>query len=140
MSLTADSIKLIETNIKTIVKEKLAEEEERRKQQQLAMLEAKKKKQEKNGKGKNNKNNNKKGGKGGKKEEEKKEEEIIESELAKIGLIGLEEFVGRKKQSIQSRDINVEGITIAFGPDFLLDNGKLALNWGSRYGLVGRNG
>ena len=50
-------------------------------------------------------------------------------------------YVGRKKEGVDnSRDIVIDGINIAFGNVFLLDNAKLTLNWGTRYGLIGKNG
>lgn len=143
LSLGSETCDKIKANIDVIIDEKRKEEDERRKAQQLAKLEAKAKKNQQNGQAKGGKKNKKnKKGKNNKNvvvEEEVKNTPINEEAKA-MGVEGLEEFVGRKKESTNSRDINAEGVTIAFGPEFLLDNSHLILNWGNRYGLVGRNG
>lgn len=38
------------------------------------------------------------------------------------------------------RDIHVDGVTLAYGKLTLLENATLTINWGRKYGLVGRNG
>lgn len=141
MSLGDDAVESVRKNIEAIMDEKRKEEDERRAEQQKIMMEKKKKNAAKGNQ------NNKKGGKGknkkgkGKNDKKDEKEEVKGNpEHIELGIIGLEEFVGRKKESANSRDINVEGVTIAFGSDFLLDSSHLILNWGVRYGLVGRNG
>jgi ATP-binding cassette subfamily F protein 2 len=141
ISMSSANCDIIKANIDVIIDAKRAEDDKKRKEQQLAMLEAKKKKQEANA-AQNGGKKNKRGKKNNKKNKPKEEEEkkVLNEEALIHGLKGLENFVGRKKIDIVSRDINVEGVTIAFGPEFLLDNAHLILNWGVRYGLVGRNG
>lgn len=129
----------IKANIQAEVDKQLAKEEEEKKKAE----ESKEKDDaQKPGKKKNRKGPGGKKGKGGKKADkaddtkEKKNEEEKDKVIAELST-----FVGRKKEGGDfSRDIVLEGISIAFGNIFLLDNAKLNLNWGIRYGLIGRNG
>mmetsp|Transcript_32732 Transcript_32732/g.37392 ORF Transcript_32732/g.37392 Transcript_32732/m.37392 type:complete len:194 (-) Transcript_32732:1116-1697(-) len=93
-------------------------------------------------KGKKKKNRKGPGGKKNKAKNTKVKEEAKKVKTNDDELLEtMDVFVGRKKEGIDnSRDIMVEGINIAFGNVFLLDNAKLTLNWGVRYGLIGRNG
>lgn len=139
MDLDDGSVTVIKDNIQKEVDRVLAIEEEKRK----AELEEKKDEEEKPGK---KKRKNRKGP-GGKKSKAAKgpvtdtsnKSEARTEEDAFMAALG--SFKGRKKEgSDYSRDIVIEGINIAFGNIFLLDAAKLTLNWGVRYGLIGKNG
>lgn len=140
MELDDSNTSTIKSNIQAEVDRLLAKEEEEKKK-----AEEEKENDDSQKPGKKKKNRKGPGGKKGKgggkaakadtvkdnKDDEEKDEVIA----------GLSVFVGRKKEGGDfSRDVVLDGINIAFGNIFLLDNAKLNLNWGVRYGLVGRNG
>lgn len=118
LSISEPSLSCLKSNMQLIIDEKRKEEDERREKQKQARLEAKKNKKDKNN-GKNNKKNNKKGKNKNKNVKEEIKQPEVDEEIKNMGLIGLEEFVGRKKDSSNSRDIKVEGVSIAFGSTFL---------------------
>lgn len=139
MDLDSTHVETVKANIKTEVDRLLAEEEAER----LKKLEEEKEdKVEDNKKGKNKRRK----GPGGKKMKGKGNNKTTKVEKRvktdeELVMEGLNVFVGRKKEGgDHSRDIVIDGINIAFGNIFLLDNAKLTLNWGTRYGLIGRNG
>lgn len=128
----------VKSNIQVEVDRLLVEEEAKRKEEEEIKNDeddekpGKKKKKRKGPGGKK--------GKGGKANAAAKTAVKVQSDDDKF-IEGLSVFVGRKKEgSDYSRDIVLDGINIAFGNIFLLDNAKLTLNWGIRYGLIGRNG
>ena len=73
-------------------------------------------------------------------EEERKRKEEEEKKANGTFVEAIPVFIGRHKAESQDnlRDIHVEGVSIA--SSFLLENARLILNWGNRYGLVGKNG
>ena len=80
--------------------------------------------------------------KGAKKREDEERKRKEEEEKKANGTFteAIPVFIGRHKAESQDnlRDIHVEGVSIA--SSFLLENARLILNWGNRYGLVGKNG
>ena len=51
-------------------------------------------------------------------------------------------MVNKQSESggVANTDVKIENFDIAFGSHVLLSSAELSLNYGRRYGLVGRNG
>lgn len=141
MELDDSNLAIVKNNIKAEIDRLLEiEQEEKRREEE------EKKKEGEGDDDKTGKKKKKRKGPGGKKSKvvkatkaaeivarPKTDEELVMQKLTR--------FVGRRKDGSDfSRDIVLDGINIAFGNIFLLDNAKLTLNWGVRYGLIGRNG
>ena len=52
------------------------------------------------------------------------------------------QMVSKQSESggVTNTDVKIENFDIAFGSHILLSSAELSLNYGRRYGLVGRNG
>jgi len=44
------------------------------------------------------------------------------------------------RDNVKSKDVVIDNISLMIGGKSLLDNAKIQLNYGRKYGLIGRNG
>lgn len=141
LDLDEKSVETVKKNIAEEVDRILQIEEEKKRAEEEKKEEEKKGKKKKKNKGRKGPGGNKKGGGGNKANKNKSSEPTRPMTDEEIMMDSLSAFVGRRgDEADHSKDIVVEGVNVAFGSVFLLENAKLTLNWGVRYGLVGRNG
>jgi len=67
-------------------------------------------------------------------------EETAEDRLLERGIVAT--FVQNKvrKTDTGTRDINIQGVTVMFQGKILIEESEVVMNYGQRYGFIGRNG
>lgn len=60
--------------------------------------------------------------------------------LAEAGIVATYSQAGDLIQHRNAKDIKVENLTVSFHGANIIDNSTFTLNWGNRYGFIGRNG
>eukprot|EP00937_MAST-01D_sp_MAST-1D-sp2_P001234 g1234.t1 len=67
-------------------------------------------------------------------------EEIVQEKLLERGIIASCAINKGRKTDAGQRDINIQNVTVQYQGKILVDGSDFVLNYGQRYGFIGRNG